>query len=80
MTGYWGFASVILHMLADERSFAAGDFYFSDDTLRFRACQVDGQKPIFQVGSKDLDPLGQDKGPLELTGGNAAMQILPGPG
>src|SRR5712692_4162051 len=43
--------------------------------LDLRADQVDMQEPIIQPGAAHLDAFGQDEGALELTRGDAAMQI-----
>src|SRR5262245_50877470 len=45
--------------------------------LHFGANQIDVQKPIVKRGATHFDSLREDKRPLKLTRGDAAMQVYP---
>src|SRR5258708_13283488 len=45
--------------------------------LRLRTREVNGQQPIFQIGTQHLHSISQYERALELTRGNSAVQILP---
>jgi len=49
-----------------------------DDTPGVRAHEVDQQQSVFQVRSQHIHALGQHEGALELTGSDAAVQVLAG--
>src|SRR5262245_65757773 len=49
-----------------------------DDTLGFRASQIDRQQSVLQIRSLHLNAVSQHKGPLELTRRDAAVEVLPG--
>src|ERR1700685_3260808 len=46
--------------------------------LRLRTRKVNRQQPILQIGTQYLHPIGQHESPLELTGRDPAVEILPG--
>ena len=49
-----------------------------NDPFRLGTSQVDRQQAVLQVCADDIHPVGQHEGPLEMTRGNAAMDVLPG--
>jgi hypothetical protein len=49
----------------------------SDDSGRFRPCQVDREQSVLQVGLLHLHAVRQHESALKLAGGDAAMQKLP---
>jgi hypothetical protein len=50
------------------------DFYSFHHPLRFRAYQIDCEKPVFKAGAVDLHAFCQQEDPLELPRGDAAME------
>jgi hypothetical protein len=54
------------------------DIDLADDPVRLGPGEIDGQKSVGQVSSQHLHAFGEEKRALELSGGNAAMQEVPG--
>src|SRR3954468_20090314 len=50
----------------------------SDDPVRLRPGEIDRKQSIGQISAQNLHAVGKEKGTLELTGGDAAMQEVPG--
>jgi DNA-binding transcriptional LysR family regulator len=50
----------------------------ANDALRLGAGEVHGKQSMHQLGAKHLHAVREQKGALELAGGNATMEILPG--
>src|ERR1700709_459252 len=59
-------------------SFLFRDLDRPDHASRLRPRQVDREQSILQVGLLHLHAVRQHKSSLELAGGDAAMQVLPG--
>src|ERR1700748_1441200 len=58
-------------------SFLFRDLDRPDDARRLRPGHVDGQQTVLQVGFLHLHAVRQHESALKLTGGNAAMQVVP---
>src|ERR1700704_3669191 len=48
-----------------------------NDFFRLRPGEIDRQQPVFQVRAQHLHPVRQHEGTLEVTRGDAAMDVLP---
>src|SRR5947199_1242756 len=49
-----------------------------NDFLRLRPGEIDRQQPVLQIRAQNMHPLRQHEGALEVTRGDAAMDVLPG--
>src|SRR6185312_8142311 len=58
-------------------SFLFRDLNRPNHPCGLRPGQIDRKQAILQVGLLHLHAVGQHESPLELTGGNAAVQVLP---
>src|SRR5215471_19093268 len=49
-----------------------------NDPLRFRPGQIDRQQPVLQIRAQHLHPFRQHESALEVSRGDAAVDVLPG--